>query len=103
MSTTKHTSGPWFVNGPFDEPTDLFIRATVDGENFDLANLQCDETGQHDANAKLIAAAPDLLKQLIDLVETVENIMGCSFWEHSEDDDRLLMDAKAAIKKATAN
>lgn len=51
--------------------------------------------------AKLNAAAPDLLNALTDLVDVVENLMGCSFWEHSKEDDTLLSDAKAAIKKAT--
>ena len=50
---------------------------------------------------KLIAAAPELLEALQNLVETVESIMGCSSWEHSKEDKELLTEAKQAIKKAT--
>lgn len=60
----KHTPGPWFINGPFDHDNDLFIRTSIDGENFDIANLSCDETEDTKANASLIAAAPDLLAAL---------------------------------------
>lgn len=61
---TQHTPGPWFINGPYDFESDLFIRATVDGENCDIASTYDDETGNAQANAKLIASAPELLEAL---------------------------------------
>lgn len=66
---TTFTPGPWFVNGPYDFENDLFIRATLDGENFDIASTYDDETGQAKANAQLIAAAPELLEALEKLGE----------------------------------
>lgn len=72
MNTTAHTPGPWKVCGPFDEESDLFIRTRIDGEPFDIANLNCDETGQHKANAALIASAPDLLKERDELRKKLE-------------------------------
>ncbi len=71
-----------------------------------IANCSCDTSDlvspeERVANAQLFASAPELLEALKDLVEIVENLMGCSFWEHSKDDDELLKEAKAAIKKAT--
>lgn len=61
---SSHTQGPWFINGPYAGDSDLFIRTNMGGEGFDIANLNCDETGDYKANAKLIAAAPELLAAL---------------------------------------
>ena len=57
---TKHTPGPWeacIYSGPFDQPLIL----SSDGA---IGRLHGMEDRQHEANAKLIAAAPDLLEAL---------------------------------------
>jgi hypothetical protein len=101
MSDTKHTAGPWFINGPFDDKSDFFIRATIDGENFDLANLGCDETGNAKANARLISCAPEMLEALeFIFLQGVDD-------DTTEDDMRSMIDqmrtsALNAIQKATA-
>ena len=65
----KHTQAPWKIeiNHATGEPE--FIRAFIvdehGGEMYDIANMGCDETGNAAANARLIAAAPDLLRALI--------------------------------------
>jgi hypothetical protein len=94
-----HTPGPWFVNGPYDHTNDLFIRATVDGENFDVASTYDDETGNAQANAKLIAAAPELLDALILANETMNEHFGIT----DEDDagNHAHDQIREAIKKAT--
>jgi hypothetical protein len=68
MNKTKHTSGPWIVRdwNPTGQKTVEVIR---DGLRSKLAILHpshlCDEHGGSlDANARLIAAAPDLLAAL---------------------------------------
>lgn len=55
---SKHTQGPWeacIYSGPFDQPLIL----SSDGA---IGRLHGMEDRQHEANAKLIAAAPDLLE-----------------------------------------
>lgn len=66
--TTKHTPGPWtehdgFIVGKFN-----------DGKVRDVCDPRCAPAekyllGEMDANAKLIAAAPDLLAALIEMCE----------------------------------
>ena len=75
---TEHTSGPWFVHvinvtahiGPGQEcPRNLSGVVT----NIDLESLTPKATGQALANARLIAAAPDLLEALEALEAQVDN------------------------------
>ena len=92
--TTKHTPGPWHIDGGTNSKNDLFIWkvgeyygghaiATVHGE------IQEDEA----ANARLIAAAPDLLKACKQaLRETFK-----------PGTDPLIKQLKAVITKATEN
>lgn len=55
MNETKHTPGPWKIQEAFNRiETDREIIATVDGW----------ELGNGKANARLIAAAPELLQAL---------------------------------------
>lgn len=57
----QHTPGPWFVSGPFIGP-----RLSPDsGIQIKVARVAGDETdAEVIANARLIAAAPDLLAEL---------------------------------------
>jgi hypothetical protein len=88
----KHTPGPWAI-----ENTNHGIRLTYsDGMlRSHVADLftaaLCEEHGNLEANARLIAAAPDLL----DAVQAIVDAFG--------DQDSLLIDqCKAALAKATA-
>jgi len=89
---TKHTRGGWTVDG-----ADII---GADGRL--IAQLVDDEGGAHhdetQANAALIAAAPELLAALSRLVfegNTIRNVAG-------EDFNRAMTQAEAAIKKAEA-
>lgn len=97
MSESKHTPGPWIFDG------DLVWAASIDGY---VANTRTedmtsgeniakrDALEQIEANARLIAAAPDLLDALKSIVMSAEignaAILG-----------PLLVSARAAIAKAT--
>ena len=67
--TTQHTPGPWIYDGKMSGG-DLLISARVDPENSQtyiapVAFVEGDWTnGIAEANARLIAAAPDLLTAL---------------------------------------
>ena len=77
MSATKHTPGPWRPESESRSPdgSDLLV-TTADGA-YSIADcrMQCTGVGSVDeaeANARLIAAAPDLLAELRALVEGIE-------------------------------
>jgi hypothetical protein len=84
MSAPKHTPGPWRVaNG-------TQIRSQRD----QIAKVWMMRDGEGNSNARLIAAAPEMLEALKAMAE------GCSF--PADDVQRAIRDrARAAIAKAT--
>lgn len=69
MSETKHTPGPW----KYEEATKT-IRSGR--ENYWLCTMDSwDGAVNHEANAKLIAAAPELLEAAKDLITALETQM----------------------------
>lgn len=78
MSTAKHTPGIWRVAGYVDEDERDGAVAVVAHDGFIVAEVL--KWPQQDANARLIAAAPDLLavaKECIDLAKLAESLCGC--------------------------
>ena len=81
--TTKYTPGPWHIaNG-------VQIRSNRD----QIAKIWMMRGGEGRANARLIAAAPDLLEALIELADC-----GAEAWG---EDRPCVKWARAAIAKAT--
>lgn len=69
----KHTPGPWEFGGKFSrevyEKRDGIEICTVpQGDSFCADGCQCDECEERYANARLIAAAPELLEALSQIV-----------------------------------
>jgi hypothetical protein len=90
--SAKHTPGPWRLNA--DNSTEVM---TVTG--FNVARAHCNgiyhiKLAQAEANACLIAAAPDLLAALQDLVSDDGPNPGAYF-------SQRIAAARAAIAKAT--
>jgi hypothetical protein len=84
MNNEKFTPGPWYLS-----PKKTYVRAeSVHGWN--IAHIEEQEPFT-DANAKLIAAAPDMYDAIVKYLEAVEA------GEITDQLDGL----KAAIKKAT--
>ena len=91
---SAHTPGPWSVEIDHQTEAPEFIRAYHEGEMFDIATLS-DETEDIGANARLIAAAPDLLAALDDLLFYLEG------YDHDYPEAAPKFDrARAAIAKA---
>lgn len=100
---TKHTPGPWSISwNTFNggEEHGIYANGELDLKGFQIAkvnyypgiyNYANEETGK--ANAKLIAAAPELLRALIDCVE---NIL-----INFPDDDKTKIAYRAIIDKVT--
>ena len=96
MSEVKHTPGPWQWTQHFDPTISIY----KDGFGT-LARLYDSAAGTGKANARLIAAAPDLLEALKTLVPMLDE------W-HKEHPDcvgdkepHAIKAARAAIAKAT--
>lgn len=89
-----HTPGPWRAS-PWSA-AEMAVNATVDGKPFLVAGYSLP------ADAKLIAAAPELLAALeqfvAEYVELVES-GDAGFW--SAEDEAKVIKARAAIAKAT--
>lgn len=92
--TTKHSPGPWTLNG-------VLVR---DAENLPIADAYGRETDPiHKANARLIAAAPELLEACQELADWSQD------YGPGSDDDALgdarlvnaVCRARAAIAKGT--
>ena len=100
MSESKHTPGPWTVDwsddGPLIYTGDLLI-ASVSGstEHVEVQGLDGETT---EANAWLIAAAPDLLAALERILARLEMLN--LFIERGED-AKVVEQARAAIGNAT--
>ena len=90
---TKHTQGPWRSETSAVLGTSIFSRETV------VAILPV--TPQLEANAALIAAAPDLLEALKEALTAVE--CWCDDWGGDPQNDEQYIKIKAVINKAENN
>lgn len=102
MSEFKHTPGPWMIGGEHDCMTPIYVG--IEGEEYDVCQV-CTwdgfppgEVGPE--NAKLIAAAPDLLEACNSLLEMLEE-WDSGFTKPGEE-FAAVTEARAAIAKATA-
>lgn len=89
----KHTPGPWFITGTMTKYVEARIGGGLIQEVASCGPTEADNGygEQQAANARLIAAAPDLLEALEILVELAGT--GCNI-------DGTIAMAKAAIAKA---
>lgn len=95
---SKHTEGPWTV-----DRLDRNGQAVVKAEHIEVATCWHHCVGSIEkemyANARLIAAAPDLLEALILMVRTHDEPAETLIQEAKE--QQWLAKARAAIAKAT--
>ena len=97
MKEFKGTKGGWEL---VNETQIAFSKDEFNTKDCDLYEHQYDLFEELQANAKLIAAAPELLKALLDLikeVKTLELSHGSDVEDYLEDE---LQQAKQAINKA---
>lgn len=102
---SKHTPGPWVVLPEEVDRPYIRIRGTRLGCRYKVANVialdyegvparEADETR---ANARLIAAAPELLSSLITLLDAVDDIRGIEIRDYCR---REVEEAERVIAKA---
>jgi hypothetical protein len=68
---TQHTPGPWFVGQCGHQWYVLDSQVTVDSENR-IASVTPRTPGEEEANARIMAAAPELYCELSHLVRLME-------------------------------
>ena len=98
---SKHTPGPWLIEAQNCHSGDIATVHNTDEKWVTIYAPHWMETGmdekEQSANARLIAAAPDLLEAL-KKISAIENKMYGADWEEIEEARDI---ADAAIAKAT--
>lgn len=93
MSESKHTPGPWKWWTTHEGSH------RINPEEGGLVIASCDTRNpfsyEQEANARLIAAAPDLLEALKDLLDT-------SVWADAEGNVTIRLSGEPAVKRAIA-
>lgn len=94
MSEAKHTPGPWKRNDFLDLKEISLKAITCERLGFCVTFINTDDklrVGEADANARLIAAAPELLEALQAIMEDMDSEFGTDY-DYNK--------ARAAIAKA---
>ncbi|BAG75040.1 hypothetical protein [Pseudomonas phage PAJU2] len=114
MSKQSHTPGPWVLDtiptsvgichriGPFPprRPDDVKVRHACLYADYPSASNPADE--ELEANARLMAAAPELLEALQGMIEVYGGQYNDDCLPKSSTELELIQQARAAIAKATA-
>jgi hypothetical protein len=91
----SHTPGPWTISGLHERYVGRLIEDTPDGvPTFEAVCILRERTGQTEANARLIAAAPDLLSAAECVVEALQGPLPV-------DPANIVHLLSAAIRRAT--
>lgn len=90
----SHTPGPWTVRGPTG-----YLNQTAIDPAIGCAYGSGDEV---QANAALIAAAPELLEALVAILPHYEGMTEDGWGENYAEAKRLIAAAHAAVRKAQA-
>lgn len=97
MNATKHTPGPWAVQ-------DCRSELVIHHDKFDVAIVGIDPTYEYNleqrANAKLIAAAPDLADATRDLLKAFRDCIGAAAFREFEQSNTAVRAAYRARAKA---
>ena len=96
---SKHTPGPWRAYQRADYTTPGWVILWPDTSKPGIHHRRLDSNGGFiEADARLIAAAPDLLKALKAIVKSLADQDDEGLIEHAQQ----MIDARAAIDKAEA-
>ena len=116
MTKAKHTPGPWMLTegNRFDKEMVITTQYRLDASIGCICEMDVYFTGligiEQEANARLIAAAPELLEALQNMMAIVDDAPKgvASYYANGEDApwsdfDREITAARAAIAKATGS
>ena len=96
MKVSEHTAGPWKIDRSYPNGLPFGIRSCVDGERVLVSRaFSGPSTPCAEANARLIAAAPELL-------EALKNAEALWAFRSTDDPQQVwLAQTRTAIAKAT--
>lgn len=100
----KHTPGPWhWDSDPIkgDPLNRVRYRVVAEGRTITQCYYTSDETGQAEADARLIAAAPDLLRAAREAEAYVTIARASLAADRREAIESVLPNLRAALAKAT--
>lgn len=102
--THKHTPGPWHVAGyKYSSPERIYDDVYFGNNKQNrICRLFTDDNDCQKANARLIAAAPELLAALQNALNVLAGIASGDLETVNRDSPAILA-ARAAIKNATGN
>lgn len=96
----QYTPGPWKVSDKYPNPFTRNLQRQIipnhSGDSLQIATVQAARSNldiEFEANAKLIAAAPDLLNAVRECLKALES--------YAAKDEKAMNIARAAITKAT--
>lgn len=95
---SKHNPGPWRVDGQAHDMAGSAIIHDVNG--FPVASTRSWIKEQHEANARLVAAAPDLLEACKRQVANIEQWLETGVPASADESQQIYNALKAAIAKA---
>lgn len=72
LTTDKHTPGPWWVERRVGDALQVNARHRGEGSSYCVASINHWEGDADKANARLIAAAPDMKGVLDDLEDAID-------------------------------
>jgi len=113
----KHTPGPWYAESGHEQRNGQLYWQVTDGNDAIMQNQFCWCQGSQEANARLIAAAPDLLEASLRAAEMLRVVSAflrdqqpdgvarydeadCDFCCIADDCDASAEDIEDAIAKA---
>lgn len=97
MTESKHTPGPWRANGHYVEAGELTTICTTDRWNEAIEPYGVESDLEENANAQLIAAAPELYEAAD---EALNVLIGCVIPAGGVDDRKALLDCQAMLRAA---
>lgn len=97
----KHTKGPWETRpGKTGDIKIFMVGARASGGAIASVRVPCGMEAAAEANAALIAAAPELLASLQEALDAVKVFHGADCWEIYWNNAPEMQRARAAISKA---
>ena len=94
----KGTKGEWVLSNEINDEERVCVVSESNDNFIDVWSLTFSTEGEMRANAKLIAAAPDLLEELVTLLSNIDEMGNTG--EDMMELRNYLSDARKAINKA---
>tara|TARA_B110000977_G_scaffold198189_1_gene282490 strand:- start:5411 stop:5716 length:306 start_codon:yes stop_codon:yes gene_type:complete len=96
----KGTKGEWKISSSINDDTRICIESEVGNNFIDCWSLSLETENEMIANAKLISASPELLKESMKLIQQIKMSDYVEVNGHNIKNNKALLDLEKAINKA---